>query len=266
MLAVPAILALALSAPAGAADCPSAGTEPLAVASVVDGATLRLADSSEVRLADIDAPSRPLALPADAPWPIGDQARERLATIVAAGNLTVAWVSLEPDRYGRRHVYVFANGALVAQTLLEEGLARAREYPGEGACFPAFLTAEQPALAAGKGLWALSQFQPRQANDSSLADENGLYQLVEGRVDSVGHGTRMTFLDFGRNFRRDFTVMVPQEVAGKLGAAGLAPDTLVGKRVRVRGVIEESGGPAIVLDDADALVVIEKADGATGGN
>jgi hypothetical protein len=76
----------------------------------------------------------------------------------------------------------------------------------------------------------------------------------------------MTFLDFGRNFRRDFTVMVPQEVAGDLAASGLALDALVGKRVRVRAVIEESGGPAVVLDDAKALVVIDKADDTTGGN
>jgi hypothetical protein len=60
--------------------------------------------------------------------------------------------------------------------------------------------------------------------------------------------------------------MVPQEVAGDLAASGLALDALVGKRVRVRAVIEESGGPAVVLDDAKALVVIDKADDTTGGN
>jgi len=253
-------------APASADECPAAGAEALSVASTLDGATLRLGDGGEVRLAGIEAPARPLGLPADAPWPIADQARARLAALIAAGPVTVVWASADPDRYGRRHGYVFAGGGPVAQALLGDGLARAREYPGESACFAAFLAAETPALAASRGLWALSQFKPRQADDPSLADENGLYALVEGQVDSVGHGTRMTFLDFGRNFRRDFTVMVPQEVATELTGSGVDPGALVGKRVRVRGVIEESGGPAIVLDDASALVVIDKANGAAVGN
>jgi hypothetical protein len=67
----------------------------------------------------------------------------------------------------------------------------------------------------------------------------------------------MIFLDFGRNFRRDFTVMVPQEVADTMAAAGTVPDALVGRRVRVRGVIEESGGPAIRLNDAAEIEVID---------
>jgi endonuclease YncB( thermonuclease family) len=184
-------LLLALSAPpaAAAADCPSVGTEPLAAVAATDGATLKLNDGSEVRLAGIEAPSRPLGLPANAPWPIADQARDRLAAIAAGGALTVAWVLPDPDRYGRRHGYVFAAGAPIAPTLLGEGLARAREYPGEGACFAAFLDAEAPALAGEKGLWALSQFRPRAAADPSLAEENGLYEVIDGQIDSVGHGT-----------------------------------------------------------------------------
>ncbi|HVZ14848.1 MAG TPA: thermonuclease family protein [Bauldia sp.] len=248
-----------------AAECPSAGTAPLSVASAVDGATLRLADGSEVRLAGVEAPMRPLDLPAGAPWPIADEARERLAALVGGGDTSAAWVAAGPDRYGRRHAYVFAGGVPVAQALLEEGLARAREYPDESACFGPFLAAEAPALVAGRGLWALSQFRPVSADDSSLAEKNGLYALVEGRIDSVGHGTRMTFLDFGRDFRRDFTVMVPQELAVELAGAGLDPASLTGKRVRVRGVLEQSGGPAIVLDDAAALVVIDKANDTGAG-
>ena len=50
----------------------------------------------------------------------------------------------------------------------------------------------------------------KSADDPSLLMRNGLYDLVEGRVVSVGYGSRMVFLDFGRNFRTDFTVMVPK--------------------------------------------------------
>jgi hypothetical protein len=59
----------------------------------------------------------------------------------------------------------------------------------------------------------------------------------------------MIFLDFGRDFRRDFTVMVAPAVADLLKAEGRDPDGFAGKSVVVRGMIEEAGGPAIRLND-----------------
>jgi hypothetical protein len=67
----------------------------------------------------------------------------------------------------------------------------------------------------------------------------------------------MIFLDFGRNFRQDFTVMLTPPVAEGLAAAGLPADGLAGKRLLVRGVIEDSGGPAIRLNDPAELEVLD---------
>jgi hypothetical protein len=67
----------------------------------------------------------------------------------------------------------------------------------------------------------------------------------------------MIFLDFGRNVRSDFTAMLPPAVAEQLAVAGVAVDALAGRRVRVRGVIEESGGPAIRLNDIAELELID---------
>ena len=156
----------------------------------------------------------------------------------------------DTDRYGRRHAYVFlADGRSLQIVLLAGGLARARWLPDESGCFPVFLAAEEGARAAHRGLWADPEFAPRRADDPSLLGRNGLYDLVEGRVVSVGHGSRMIFLDFGRNFRRDFTVMVPLPVAEALVSAGRPADGFASRRVRVRGVIEEKSGPAIRLND-----------------
>jgi hypothetical protein len=67
----------------------------------------------------------------------------------------------------------------------------------------------------------------------------------------------MIFLDFGRNIRRDFTVLVTPPVAEGLAAAGLPAESLANRRVRVRGVIEESGGPAIRLNDPAEIELID---------
>jgi endonuclease YncB( thermonuclease family) len=244
------ILIAGLAAAPAAAECPTGASEHATVAEVVDGATLRLSDGGEVRLAGIEAPPRPLDLEVSAPWSPGEQGRAGLARLVQDKTVALVEAGNGPDRYGRAHAYAFLpDGQSVAEALLGEGLVRARWWPGENGCFQRFLAAERPAREAGRGLWAVAEFALQRADDPSLARRNGIYDLVEGRVVSVGHGQRMIFLDFGADIRRDFTVMVAPAVADALAAAGHSVDDFRGKRVRVRGVIEESNGAAIRLND-----------------
>ena len=80
---------------------------------------------------------------------------------------------------------------------------------------------------------------------------------------SVARGLRFVFIDFGRDFRRDFTVMVPLALADGMARSGMPPEGLGGRRVRVRGLIEESGGPAIRLADPVELELVDES-GAGG--
>jgi hypothetical protein len=68
----------------------------------------------------------------------------------------------------------------------------------------------------------------------------------------------MVFLDFGRSFRTDFTVMVPKTLEPGLVEAGIAVESLAGRVIRVRGVIEDSGGPAIRLTEPLALELLDR--------
>jgi endonuclease YncB( thermonuclease family) len=242
-----------------AAACPEAGGDRAVVAAAIDGATLRLDDGAEIRLAGVAAPARPLTLDAGQQWPAGESAKAALERLVAGHTVTLAEAGEGPDRYGRAHAYVFLkDGRSLAGALLAEGAVRAQWLPGESDCFPAFLAAEKAARAVKSGLWALPEFAAREADDPSLATRNGLYDLVEGRVVSVGHGSRMIFLDFGHDYRRDFTVMVPPAVAKALAAAGRDADGFSGKRVLVRGVIEESNGPTIRLNDPAEIELLDE--------
>ena len=223
----------------------------MTVADVVDGETLSLSDGQTVRLAGIEVPKPPLSSPANVQWPPGEAAKKGLRGLVGDGT-KVSLVSArnEPDRYGRRHAFVFlADGRLVQTEMVQSDLVRVRWLPEESHCFQPLLVNESAARAGRRGIWADPENLPRNANDPSLLERNGLYELIEGRIVSVGHGTRMVFLDFGRSYRRDFTVMVSPAVVARLIAAGLPPDGFANRRVRVRGVIEESGGPAIRLND-----------------
>ena len=143
--------------------------------------------------------------------------------------------------------------------LVTAGIALVRPEGGGGtACVRALLALESKARQAGAGLWADSGIVVKATDESSLLAENGLYALVEGRVVSVGYGSRMVFLDFGRNFRNDFTVMVQKTLVPRLLEAGITVESLAGRAIRVRGVIEESGGPAIRLTDPLALELLDR--------
>lgn len=219
---------------------------------------LRLGDGRLVRLAGIDVPGPPLDAEDGASSPLGLAALSALAKAVAGGAVLVPLDAEAADRHGRVPGYLRLPGGRTAQEILiEAGLARARWLPGEASCFLQFRAAEGMAEEARLGVWGSPDYATRAADDASLRSRIGLYELVEGRVLSVGHGSRMIFLDFGHDYRRDFTVMVAPKVAEGLASAGVPADALVNRSVRVRGVIEESGGPAIRLNDPAEIEVLD---------
>jgi endonuclease YncB( thermonuclease family) len=243
----------AMAGEATADPCGPAGGTAVVVAAVIDGDTVRLADGRTVHIAGIEAVKTG---PADAPFaPLAEAARREIGRLAGDRLVIGAPRPAAADRYERLHANVWlADGRSAGVTLVTAGFARVRLFPGEKPCLVNMLAAEAAARAARRGLWALSAFAVRKANDPSLLARSGLYELVEGRVASVGHGKYMVFLDFGRDYRRDFTIMVPNAMAGQLP---LPADAFKGRHVRVRGVIEASGGPAIRLDGPGAIELLD---------
>ena len=256
MAALVAALAVAWTGGALAADCPPPAGESAVAAGAIDGDTLALVDGSAVRLAFVASPRPPLL--SDDPDGWAETARVSLDRLVSGATVRIAPVAEGRDRHGRVRARVaLADGREAAHELVAAGVARLRWVDGLPGCFRALLAAESAAREAGLGIWSDPDYAVLKADDLSLASRNGLYELVEGRVMSVGQGSRMVFVDFGRNVREDFTVMLTPGIADKMTADGVSPDDLAGRRVRVRGVIEESGGPAIRLSDPAELELID---------
>lgn len=89
---------------------------------VVDGDTIWL-HATNIRLADIDAPETHEArCPAEQER--GDRATLRLQQILNGGEVTLAAIDRDADRYGRKLRVVEVGGASVGDTLVGEGLAR----------------------------------------------------------------------------------------------------------------------------------------------
>jgi hypothetical protein len=82
-------------------------------------------------------------------------------------------------------------------------------------------------------------------NPTDVLAEQGRFALVAGRVLSVRESGVMIYVNFGRRWTEDFTVTILKRNERNFTAAGLEPQKLAGRQIRVRGWIEERGGPWI---------------------
>ena len=62
---------------------------------------------------------------------------------------------------------------------------------------------------------------------------------------------------FGRRYREDFTIIIPRAARAEFRAAGLDLKALRGKRIRGRGVLFSSGGPAIEIRKPASIEIIQ---------
>jgi len=65
------------------------------------------------------------------------------------------------------------------------------------------------------------------------------------------------YVNFGRRWTRDFTVIILKRVSRAFTAAGVEPKQLEGHRIRVRGWIEQRGGPVISAEAPEQIEVLD---------
>ncbi|MEO4047128.1 thermonuclease family protein [Pseudomonas sp. CAU 1711] len=201
------------------AFCPRVeGLQPLPVAKVVDGDTLRLADGRSVRLIGINAPERARdGRPAE---PFAEAATRRLQALVAAGDGRVGLrLGAKPrDHYGRTlaHAYDRAGHNLEAQ-LLAEGLGYRVAFEPASGLEVCQREAEAAARERRLGLWQ----QQKVLSPSAL--RGGGFALVRGRVAAVQRNRGGLWLELDGplvlrvepRLLRHFDVTALQRLAGR---------------------------------------------------
>jgi endonuclease YncB( thermonuclease family) len=222
----------------------------------VDGRTILLADGREVRLAGIEVPA------AEEARTMGVGDAEMLHALVAGKDIVLKHLKPAADRYGRLVAWAFARTPTgeepVAEDLLAHGHARVTIAPGERACMGALLAAERAARAGKLGLWGDPRYESKRAqNPGEIAAARGRFSLVEGSVLSVRESGGVIYVNFGRRWTEDFTVTISKRNESLFVAAGLAPKVLAGRRVRIRGVVEERGGPWIEVIRPEQIEMLD---------
>jgi endonuclease YncB( thermonuclease family) len=228
---------------------PACGDDELArgtVNRVIDGRDFVLDDGREVRLAGIEVPALPVRQDSN-PLPGGAAARDALAALAEGDQIVLRRAETASDRYGRVVAYAYTerdgDELFVQGELVGSGFARVGDRVGSGACAADLLRREVAARAAKLGLWADPYYEVLNAETpADVLAHQGRFALVEGRVVSVRENGATIYVNFGRHWSEDFTVTVLKRNERNFTAAGLDLKSLEGKRIRVRGWIEERGG------------------------
>lgn len=127
------------------------GAKLYTVASIHDGDTLTLEDSTIIRLLGIDTPERP-------PEPeecYGDEALNHLQTLIGAQKVKLEYDEERFDNFGRTLAWVRTeDDTFVNAKQVEDGFACVLIIPPNGSEYETFLeTLESGAQAASRGLW-----------------------------------------------------------------------------------------------------------------
>ena len=252
LAAAAGLLVLALSPAEARADEPLRFEGPVAVTEVLAGDLIRLSDGRAVRLAGIRVPASDAGQAGAEPF--AAQARTALTRLLDGQTLRLAPAEAGHDRYGRLVAHVERSDGLWLQgALLEQGLAQVQTRPGEAARAAEMLAAERAARAAGRGLWTDAAFRPH--DPGALDDSTGRFRIIRGRVLRVAPTESYVYLNFGADWRADFTVRVRRtELDSAL--AGVDLEGLAGRLVEVRGVVLQAGGPLIELSHPEQMQVL----------
>ena len=148
------------------------------------------------------------------------------------------------DRYRRLRPQVLVSGAgdpWLQREIVQEGLARVAIAPDRLECAAELYAAEAEARAAHRGLWAYPAYAVRMPESLHWRDL-GTFQIVEGIVQNVAVRSSRGYLNFGRNWRIDFTIVIQPRDMKTFRAAGVDPYNYANKTVRVHGWIDRLNG------------------------
>ena len=255
-MAALAALAMLWHHPA-AAETPRRGV----VSAVVDGDTVTLEGGLQVRLVGIQAPKLALGRAGFRDWPLAEEARAGLEGLVLGARVRLVYGGRRTDRHRRLLAHLEREAApgrpaLWAQgEMLRRGLARVYTFADNRARAERMLAIERAARAAGRGIWGLRYY--RILSPGETARRVGGFALVEGRVLRAAVVRGRSYLNFGEDWRRDFTVAVARKHRRRFARAGIDIAALGGRRLRIRGWLGWENGPMIRATHPEQLEVIE---------
>lgn len=232
------------------------------VVQAIDATTIQLHDGRFVRLIGVESPD----YDHENPGMYALLARDILNDML--GGQSVRLYITKDERRGREnrmgmtlaHVERLSDRLWAQGTLLQLGLVRVRSQQSNPEMAKTMYEIEQAARKDEIGIWGEEAFKVLPAD--KVDGHEGRTHVVEGRVMSASLKNNRVYLNFGSNWRTDFTVTIEPEDRRGFSRAGIDPLQLQNKVVRVRGWVDSYNGPYIQVDHPEAIEVITPASSA----
>lgn len=226
------------------------------VKSVIDGDTLVLATNKQVRFVGIQAPKLPLGRKNFPEWPLAKEAKVYLEEIALNKMVTLYFGKTKRDRHGRILAHLKTDDGLWLQDeMLRRGLARVYTFPDNRQLAAELYQAEQYARQKQQGIWTHPFYAVRAP--FNLDRDIGTFQIIEGRILDTARVKGTIYLNFGQDWRTDFTVAIHSKARKLFETAGIDLLALKHKTLRVRGWLKKRNGPMIDATHPEQIEIFQ---------
>ncbi|MBU0694757.1 MAG: thermonuclease family protein [Candidatus Omnitrophica bacterium] len=232
------------------------------VIDVIDGDTIVLENNRHLRLIGMDTPEirkKEAGKFIYQPQAFSREAKQFVEKLVKGKMVRVEFDLEKEDKYSRLLGYCFlkkeAGEVFLNKKLLREGLAVLYTFPPNVRYVEEFLKAQKEARKDKRGLWgAYEIIAPGEARNFI-----GQIRTVRGKVLSTYDSGKAVFLNFGQNYKSDFTIVIFKNSLVYFNQIGIKPNIFYkGKTIEVSGRIREYNGPEIIANSPYEIEVLDE--------
>lgn len=229
------------------------------VIQIIDPQTLQLHDGRIIRLAGLSFPDLQVHEAGELSVIAIDILRDMLEgqAVTIYQTKKNNWGQLNRMGHHLAHLERISDKAWVQGTLISLGLARVMTGQRNPEMAAQMYALEKNARQQNLGLWAESSYQV--LNPEQAADHIDSFQIVKGEILSAALKKNRIYLNFGKDWRTDFTVSIAPTDKRLFLKQGLNPLQWNGQAVRVRGWIRSYNGPYMEISHPQAIEILGNA-------
>ncbi|NVJ98355.1 MAG: thermonuclease family protein [Alphaproteobacteria bacterium] len=211
----------------------------------IGGARFATPEGTIVKLALVKAPELWKKGDPYKSWPYAEEAKAALIAATKGQTLHLFCEGKEFNSQGEQVAHVIMpDGSWLQHAMVAKGHVFVFPRPTRRRGLDMLYAAEDEARAVRAGLWALRNLQPVPA-DSDV--QTGWFNIVQGTVLSAQRVGSTIYLNFGADWRRDFTVEIPSTAETHFRKQDIDPLAFEGQFVEVRGWIDYKAGPRLLV-------------------